>query len=157
MASWIVLLSLPAQLMLASANETRWLDDYGTALRQAKSQQAPLLVVIEDPSSQDQRIEQIRFASATSQDELLSHYIVCRVDVRTPYGQSVAKVFKADQLPHTSIIDNTAKVQLFIKSGNFTTDEWHSTLAKYQEGQRVQPVTVSSGSSSRFGGRICST
>ena len=156
MSSWIVLLALPAQMFLASANETRWVDDYGAALRQAKFQRLPLLVVIEDPSDSKRRIEQIRFAADQTENDLLSSYKLCRVDVRTPYGQEVAKVFKAKQLPHTSIIDNTGSVQIFVKSGSFTTQEWSTALTTHKEGKRR---AERSARRERSGGRgrICFT
>jgi len=156
MSSWIVLLALPAQMFFASAIEARWVDDYGAALRQARFQRLPLLVVIEDPSDSNRRIEQIRFAVNQTETDLLSNYKLCRVDVRTPYGQEVAKVFHAKQLPHTSIIDNTGSVQIFVKSGSFATDEWTTALATHKEGKRR------SQRSARYeriggGGRICFT
>ena len=156
MSSWIVLLALPAQMFLASATEARWLDDYGAALRQAKFQRLPLLVIIEDPSDSKRRIEQIQHASGQEATNLLSNYKLCRVDVRTSYGKKVAEVFKAEQLPHTSIIDNTGSVQIFVKLGSFTAEEWTTALATHKEGKRRSERTAARERSSRRG-RICFT
>ena len=156
MSSWIVLLVLPAQVFLASNNEARWLDDYGAALRQAKFQSRPLLVVIEDPSNTESRIEQIRYSTNQMEIDLLSNYKLCRVDIRTPYGKSVAEAFKATRLPHTSIIDNTASVQIFVKAGSFSSEEWTAILTTHKEGKRRSEVSATRERFERRG-RICFT
>ncbi len=156
MSGSILLFVLPAQIFRASANEAHWLDDYGAALRRAKFQRLPLLVVIEDPNDKESRIEQIRYAADQTECDLFNNYKLCRDGVPTTYGKAVADAFKAERLPHTSIIHNTASVQNLIKAGSFTTDGWTNALANHKEGRHRSEV---SATRERFGGRggICFT
>ncbi len=157
MVTWIALSVVSFVLIDAPQPQVDWLDDYGTAYRQTRMEGMPLLVVLDNPAEAEHRIEQV---SSRAQDEtqidLLSSYKLCHVDVRTEYGQRLAKAFHADQFPHTVIIDNTASVQIFKKTGHFTTEEWVTTLVKYKSGKRRAVVRqASTFSSSRA--YICNT
>jgi hypothetical protein len=110
-----------------------WLTDYGVALRQAHLEGVPLLVVLDDPADPSRCIEQV--SAAGDSQELLKSYKLCHIDVRTPYGARTAKAFAAREFPRTVIIDNTASVQIFRKTGRFAAGQWRSTLAAYKDGQ----------------------
>jgi hypothetical protein len=136
----LVLLAVLSTGQVAAANE-KWLDDYGVALKQAKEQQKPLLVVIDRPADSAARISQISHTEAKPADDL-KNYVLCRVDADTDYGKAVAKAFEATTLPHTAVIDKTGSKILFTKYGQFTSDEWTTALATYRAG--VRPVSYSS-------------
>jgi hypothetical protein len=121
----------------------KWLDDYGAALKQAKEQQKPLLVIIDRPADSAARISQISHSEAKPADDL-KNYVLCRIDGDTEYGKAVAKAFQANTLPHTAVIDKTGAKILFTKAGQFTSDEWKTTLVAYRTG--VRPVSYSSAS-----------
>jgi len=149
MVTWITLSVMSFVLTEAPHSQVNWLSDYATAYRQTRAEGVPLLVVLDNPAEAEHRIEQVsRRKPDETQIELLSNYKLCHVDVRTQYGQRLAKAFHADQFPHTVIIDNTASVKLFKKTGPFTTEEWVTTLVKYKSGNRQTVVRGNSGFSS---------
>ena len=156
MVTWITLSVMSFVLTDASEPQLDWITDYGAAYRQTRMEGVPLLVVLDDPSKAEHRIEQVSSrAQDKTQIELLSNYKLCHVDVRTEYGQRLAKAFHVDQFPHTVIIDNTASVKIFKKTGHFTTEEWVTTLVKYKSGDRPPVVQVDSGFTSQ--GYVCYT
>lgn len=116
-----------------------WMPRYGEALAAAKLAQQPLVVVLEDASNPGRQLSQVQ-ESDESQKQLLKPYVLCRVDVSTPYGKQVASAFKATSFPHTAVIDKTAKYIIYRKRGQFTANEWAHTLVKYRTGTRAVPV-----------------
>ncbi len=120
-----------------------WQGDYGKALAATRSDQRPLLVVLDIPSNPQASLEQGLLAVEGDQAKLLESYELCHVDASTEYGQAVAKAFGATQFPHTTIIDRTGAVVIFKKPGQMAATEWSTTLAKYQAGTR--PVTQTVG------------
>ena len=122
---------------VTGAGENGWSDDYGAALKQAKQLGKPLLIVIEGPDDSVARLEQISLRDDRGQTALLKHYVLCRIDATTKYGKAVAKSFRATQLPHTAVIDKTVSTILYTKRGQFTSQEWKTTLTKYRHGVRV--------------------
>src|ERR687892_389208 len=88
--------------LAAAPNPPQWMNDYGAALRQARAEARPLLVVLEAPAVETNVSTPVSYAATEA--ELLGHYKLCRIDVRTPYGKSVAAAFKATAFPHTAII-----------------------------------------------------
>ena len=124
------------------AEPTTFYSDYGQALKLTReTKDKPLLVVLEN-QPQKQQVEQVSHKSELSADfGLLNDYTVCRVDVSSEYGQAVAKAFKAEDFPHTVVIDRSVKWQLYNKSGEFSSPEWNSMLVKYSQPEpAAQPV-----------------
>jgi hypothetical protein len=122
-------------LLLLAAPGGDWSADYGACLQRAAAEQRPLLVVLERPKS-------ATFTAAGSPEarELLDHYVLCKVDVTTPYGQAVAEAFRARELPLTVIIDRTAKRQIFRQAGSLSTSEWTAALTAHQSGDLPTPA-----------------
>jgi hypothetical protein len=125
-----------------------WLSDYGQALRQARAAESPLLVVLHNPNDTTHRLDaapaSVNPASGPAPavpiaSRLLRNYVLCDVDVSTPYGRRVAGSFKATRFPHTVIIDRTASVQIFRKTGRLTASEWTATLNQHRSGERYVP------------------
>jgi hypothetical protein len=131
--------ALVAASFTATSSTTDWQSDYGKALAATRSDQRPLLVVLDIPSNPQASLDNSLLAVDGEQANLLSAYELCHVDVSTEYGKRVAEAFHATQFPHTSIIDRTGSVVLFKKPGAMASTEWNATLAKYQAGQ--QPTT----------------
>ena len=148
--------------LLGQAPQTpHWHTDYGAALAATKQSQRPLLVVIDDPSAADRRIEQVSARDDRAGAALLAAYELCHIDATTRYGQQVAAAFKVREYPHTAIIDRTASVILHQQTGRFTTERWVSTLATYRNGvyraaERTETVRSEAvrGETVR-GGRLC--
>lgn len=144
--------SIAAALMAVTSlatlpSKVEWTADYGKALAATRSDQRPLLVVLDIPSQQDSAIDESLLSTEGDQAALLASYELCHVDVSTEYGQQVAKAFGATQFPHTAIIDRTGAVVIFKKPGQIESGEWNATLTKYQAGNRPVAVTAYYGGS----------
>jgi len=151
-------LVISAALLAEVPTSNEWLADYGRALDQAEIEGVPLLVVIDRPARDDQRVSQVKNSEDQAQEALLSNYKLCHVDAETEYGRAVAKAFRASEFPHTVIIDRTVSTILYRKNGQFSTDEWQATLAKYRRGERETVAYSNLNTSSRRRGRLfCST
>lgn len=139
------------------ATDSAWLSDYGVALQRTKETGKPLLIVIDLPGNAAARVEQISYR-AGSTDDLLKYYVLCRVDASSKYGQAVAQAFQTSTLPHTAIIDKRGERILYAKNGQFSGEEWTTTLTTYWRGERLvsyQPVVSQSYQS--FPAAGCST
>ena len=119
-----------------------WQADYGKALAATRSDQRPLLVVLDIPANPQQSLSTELLATEGEQAKVLGAYELCHVDASTEYGQKVAEAFGATQFPHTAIIDRKGEVVLFKKAGQVQESEWNTTLVKYQSGER--PVAQTS-------------
>jgi hypothetical protein len=157
LAAWTVAAGLLGQ----SPDTPQWHTDYGAALAATKRADRPLLVVIDDPSRPDHRIEQASTGTTGTRAELLSAYELCHIDATTGYGRQVAEAFKVRQYPYTAIIDRTGSVILHQRSGQYTSQDWVTTLARYKSG--VYHVELTAGATSttntvnttRSRGRMC--
>lgn len=112
-----------------------WHADYGVALAETKQQHRPLLVVIEDGTQAELQLEQVAFDSEWNSGADLKNYILCRVDVSTPYGKRVAEAFHATSFPHTAIIDGFGRRILYSHNGQIPTKVWQATLNRNRSGQ----------------------
>jgi hypothetical protein len=139
LATW----ALGLTMFAATASPSEWTNDYGVALKAARTERKPLVVVIENPAESAVRIGEISLVDQQPTRQLLAKYKLCRVDASTPYGQAVARAFRATTFPTTSIIDKTGSVQIFVKAGPLSTAEWLAALAKHQSGARPEPVICS--------------
>jgi hypothetical protein len=133
--------------LTATPKPLSWQVDYGKALAAARTDQRPLLVVLdapkEDASKDGQNGDGQKSVNKTlmvdqTRSELLKAYQRCHVDVTTEYGKKVAKVFGATQFPLTIIIDKTGSTILCKKSGQISDREWNETLATYQKGEPIR-------------------
>ncbi len=122
----------------------KWEVDYGKALAATKTDEHPLLVVLDKPGATEARIapELLAPSEADAKDaELLKPYQLCHVDVTTDYGQKVADAFKAKTFPYVAVIDKTGSVIIYSKTGKLGSDEWSRILSNYKSGDRSLAVT----------------
>ncbi|MCG8587617.1 MAG: thioredoxin family protein [Pirellulales bacterium] len=119
-----------------AAKNVKWTNDYGLALALCKATQKPLLIILEEPETPAFKILPAAMITEQTNDQILANYILCRIDVTTAYGQSVAKCFKTTQFPYTAIIDKRGAHILYKKAGKFDTKQWVTTLAEYKSGER---------------------
>jgi hypothetical protein len=136
MLQFLAAAALAATTLAATPGKVQWQADYGKALAATRSEHRPLLVVIDNPTLPQAHIDEALVATDGEQGKLLTSYALCRVDASTPYGKKVVQAFGAKQLPHTAIIDNTGSVVLYKQPGKIAADQWKTTLAKYQSGDR---------------------
>jgi hypothetical protein len=119
---------------------TEWQSDYGKALAATRSENRPLLIVLDAPGT---AVAADLLATEGPNAELLKSYELCHVDVTTEYGKKVAAAFGATQFPHTSIIDKNGATVLFKQPGAISADEMKTALTKFEKGE--QPVAHSVG------------
>ncbi|MBW3597753.1 MAG: hypothetical protein KY475_10815 [Planctomycetes bacterium] len=136
----LILVSIVATL--AAPQGPQWMDNYGQALQTARAARKPLLVVLDTAPPSDERV---RSAAHRAADPLLRPYVLCRIDVSTPYGKKMAAAFQAKSFPYTAVIDNTGSVILARRQGVLTEAAWNNLLITYQSGQRrsVSPPMIS--------------
>jgi hypothetical protein len=131
-------------------------------LEASRAEKSPLLVVLDNPNSDEARVEPALLgdaAPAGKQADLLRPYRLCHVDVTTEYGQKVAKAFQAKSFPHVAIIDKTGSSVIFSKTGKIEAAEWEKALTVHRNGERpvrtVSHVTYKPASSSEiYGGSV---
>jgi hypothetical protein len=140
MVHFLAVATIAASTFAVTPAKVNWQADYGKALAATRSDQRPLLVVLDNPADPAATFDAKLIAADGQQAELLKSYRLCRVDVSTEYGQKVAEAFGAKQFPHTAIIDKTGASVLFKQSGPIAGDQWQSTLTKFEKG--VQPQEV---------------
>jgi hypothetical protein len=138
------------------SSKPQWEGDYGRALQVARESGRPLLIVLDKPADPGRRVEQVRFAPDDAQQDQLRGYTLCHVDVSTPYGEKIAKAFKATEFPYTAITDRTVSVLIYENSGRFTADDWAATLASHRRGLRSGESDPPQTTTARQG-RICFT
>jgi hypothetical protein len=146
MVHYLAATLLAVTTFASTPTKVEWQADYGKALAATRSDQRPLLVVLDIPSNPQASLEGSLLATEGDQAKLLASYELCHVDVSTEYGKRVAQAFKATQFPHTTIIDRTGAVVLFKKPGQIAPTEWSATLTKYQTGEQATVQTVNYGS-----------
>lgn len=126
-----------------SADSVDWQSDYGKALEASRADSRPLLIVLDNPSDPQAAAAEDQLVAEGEQEELLSAYECCHVDVSTKYGKKVADAFHAKEFPFAAIIDKTGSVVLCKKTGKVSDAEWQETLATYQTGERTKAMQTS--------------
>jgi len=142
MLHYLAVATIAASSFAVTPAKVKWQADYGKALAATRSDQRPLLVVLDNPADPKTTFDGKLLAADGEQAELLKSYRLCRVDVSTEYGQKVAQAFGATQFPHTAIIDKTGSKVLFKQPGQIAGDQWKTTLTKFEKGTAPQPQTV---------------
>lgn len=129
---------LAVGVLAAAPQPQKWEASYGKALKASRTSDAPLLVVLDKPKSDDARLEPELLSDdlASDDSELLRPYRLCHVDVTTKYGKKVARAFKAKSFPHVAIIDKTGSTVIFRKTGSIGSTEWQRILTKHKSGDR---------------------
>jgi hypothetical protein len=122
---------------LGGSPEPQWIPDYGEALQVARAARRPLLVVLDHAPPSDK----MRPASHRAVAPLLESYVLCRVEVSTPYGKKVADAFRATVFPYAAVIDNTGSRILARRQGELTEASWTTLLTRRQSSR---PPVVSS-------------
>jgi hypothetical protein len=145
MISFLATATMAVGLLAATPETPRWEKDYGKALSATRAGNSPLLVVLDEPKSEEARIEPALLSKSGiggKEFNLLKPYRLCHVDVTTKYGQKVAKAFGADRFPHVAIIDKSGSLVIFRRSGKISAAEWEQALTRHKDGERPQPRTV---------------
>jgi len=137
MTSVIASMAVAASMMATASPAPQWNTDYGKSLSAARTAQRPLLVVLDKPRVDSERISQVSLTKDATQAALLANYQLCHVDVTTPYGAKVAKAFGAKEFPYTTITDKSVSAIVFRKAGRFSTADWVTTLVAHKDGRNT--------------------
>jgi hypothetical protein len=139
MVSYLATAILAVSVLAGTPQPVEWQADYGKALAATRSGDQPLLVVLDEPTTAEARVEPALLGEGTlntSDAELLHRYHLCHVDVSTSYGKKVAGVFAAKRFPHVAIIDKSGSVIIYSRSGKIADGEWRTALRSHQDGTR---------------------
>lgn len=146
MISYLATVTLAVGLLAGAPQAPRWEASYGKALQATREADAPLLVVLDKPNTEDARLEPELLSENVvvgQEIELLRPYRLCHVDVTTKYGRRVAKAFRANRFPHVAIIDKTGSTVIFHQSGQIQPKEWEQILTQHKSGDRIVAKAVS--------------
>jgi hypothetical protein len=146
MLCYLATATLAISALLAAPQQPQWESSYGKALEASRAADAPLLVVLDKPNSEDARLSPELLSAKKSESgdaALLKPYQLCHVDVTSSYGKKVAKAFHATTFPHVSIIDKSGKTVIFTKTGNIKPDEWQRILTRHKSGDKSLARAVS--------------
>jgi len=124
------------------SGDLEWTTHYGQARETAKQAKRPLLIVMEDPEKPNAKFDDRQLASESGQKDLLQKYLLCRVDVTTPYGKKVAEAFHAKKFPYTAITDKSATYITFRGAGNMKPNDWNEALDEHKEGEMPERVVT---------------
>ena len=132
----LILTLVALSAAVAAPKSATWQADYGKALAATRADDRPLLVVLDVPSDPKTAVEGKQLKTDGKQADLLASYQLCHVDASTEYGKRVARAFKAQKFPLTTIIDKTGSIVLLKKQGQLSDEEWNETLQVYKKGDR---------------------
>ena len=133
MVHFLALIAITLSTAVVAPKAAEWHADYGKALAATRTDDRPLLIVLDAPKTAAGKQQ---LDTAGEQAKLLAAYQLCHVDISTEYGKRVAKVFNAKQFPFTAIIDKTGSIVLHKKQGALTDAQWSKTLTTYKSGER---------------------
>jgi hypothetical protein len=142
MVHYLAVAALAASTFAVTPAKVKWQADYGKALAATRSDQRPLLVILDNPADPEAAFEPKLLAAEGEHGQVLKSYRLCRVDVSTEYGKKVADAFGAKEFPQTTIIDKTGSTVLFKKLGQMAGEEWQTTLARFEKGEQMKVKTV---------------
>ena len=108
----------------------QWNADYHNALKEARSKQKALVVVLENSENPAEAFNQSALGSDKKVASLLGKYELCRIDVSTDYGKKIAAAFGANEFPVTVVSDAKCKVIRHRKVGSPTVKVWRTMLAQ---------------------------
>jgi hypothetical protein len=148
MIQCLALAAVATQMLATAAVQSpAWEADYGKALAKTRAtDNQPLLVVLEKPSSDSEQLTPAILASTSDKEStgtpVLEAYRLCRIDASSEYGKKVAEVFDAEAFPFVAIIDRTGSVILHSQSGPVDAEAFGAKLTQYQDGKRPVRVQV---------------
>lgn len=117
----------------ANNSPLRWHDHYGTAKSVAQQTRRPMVVVIENPRVETEKLDVQGIAAQDRRKMQTEKFELCRVNVNTVYGKKVAEAFGVSTFPHTVVTDELSKKIVFRKSGQMDPGDWTLALAKSEQ------------------------
>jgi hypothetical protein len=110
-----------------------WHTDYAQAVSEACTSDKPLFIVICPGSSEYGRFTALGvFVSDSIERMLKADYVRLIVDTETPAGKELAQKFDAGDGPFFTILDRSAKWQVFYQSGYLSQSRLDTVIAKFR-------------------------
>lgn len=140
MLQFFAILTAAIGVTAAEPTTQQWESDYRTALKQTRSDDRPLLIVIDQPATAEESLS----ADVLNNDAegALADYDLCHVDASTKYGKKVADAFHAGSYPYVAFVDKSGSVILHSESGEITGETWSTLVTKYRTGEKPVKRTV---------------
>ena len=149
--------SMLLSAVAANTDSMQWEADYGKALAATRSDDRPLLVVLDVPAGPNTAAKTEQLDTQGEQSKLLGSYQLCHIDASTKYGQKVAEVFKAEKFPFAAVIDKTGSVVLTKQTGPLSDQQWQNMLTTYQSGERSTATSHTTSHTTAYRGEIYSS
>lgn len=131
--------------------ELNWKRHYDVAKRHAQANQRPLVVVLENPTSTNEKIDETKLGGLNRETISKNKFELVRVDVNTDYGKRVAAAFGATKFPYTAVTDDRSIHIVYRKAGQMSDRDWRVALAKSTDGKETitakKPVLETTASS----------
>lgn len=115
--------------------ELNWKKHYDVAKRNAQANQRPLVVVLENPTSTNEKIDESKLCGLNRETISKNKFELVRVDVNTDYGKRVAAAFGATKFPYTAVTDERSIHIVYRKAGQMSDRDWRVALAKSTYGK----------------------
>ena len=129
--SALVLLSA----LSGGTRESTVYDDYKQAWQAGRTQNLPVLVILNPANDADAPAIDLDSLRRTGhRRELLGKYVVAVIDASTPQGQQVRKLFGSPVLPRVSVLDRGQKWQVYRTSQSLSAEDWNIVLETHQKG-----------------------
>lgn len=117
--------------------ELNWKKHYDVAKRSAQANQRPLVVVLENPASTHEKIDESKLGGLNRETISKNKFELVRVDVNTDYGKRVAAAFGATKFPYTAVTDDRSIHIVYRKAGQMSDRDWRVALAKSTVGKET--------------------
>ncbi len=83
MLHYLAAAMIAASSLAATPGKVQWQADYGKALEASKTEQRPLLIVLDVPAKPEASVDSQLLSAEGEQGKLLANYELCRVDAST--------------------------------------------------------------------------
>ena len=109
--------------------------DYKQAWRAARTQNLPVLVILNPGADSDgPSVDPEQLCRSGHRRDLLAKYVVAVIDTSTPQGAATHKLFQSPALPRVSVLDRQQQWQVYRTSKELSAEDWNMVLEKHQKG-----------------------
>jgi|GEM_PF-3029925 len=135
----------------ANQTELHWQKHYDLAKEVAQQKARPLVVVLENPKVNSEKIDETKLCEKKRKQLTTDHFELVRVDVNTNYGKRVAAAFGAKQFPYTAVTDDRSTRIVFRKAGQMSEKDWTLALAKSAKTKENRVVVKKVATPTKYG------
>lgn len=137
----MVLAASSATTNTGGQQNLEWKKHYEVAKQSAQAAKRPLVVVIEDPST-EQKLDEDSLSDDSRDILLKEDFELVRVNATTEYGKRVARAFGAKKLPYIAVTDEMSNRIVFRKAGRMSKTDWTLALAESVKTKGMESVAA---------------